>query len=157
MTTQLTQEQQDIISQLNSLSQIDDIFILFIKTNFLGETLKNSFVTAFQENAPQIANEILTLSLDPSCDCVNKIRLYVKVYPTQCVEILQNFITQNNLFDLLNSLYNAIEKNIPLVLSGKVAVTTIEGWSDFAKKIQSTVYSSFSTSLSGDKVLVFFS
>jgi hypothetical protein len=128
--------------------------VQFISTNVLGETLKNKFVNEFQQFAPQIASEILSLSLDGSCDCKNTVSLYVNLYEKQCTQFIENFVAENNLFSTVSDIVKAL--NGVINLSGKVAVTTISEWADFATKIQNGNYRSISTTLSGDNVIVFF-
>jgi len=152
-TTTLTQDQLTTLTELSARS-LGDTFITFITTNILNDTLKNTFIADFQQFAPQIANEILSLSLDSNCSCANTVKLYVSIYNETCDNFLKKFIIDNNLFSVIN---NYMRPFLDLVnLSGKVAVTTISQWASFVNSIKYTSYGSITTALSGDNVIVFF-
>jgi hypothetical protein len=145
-------ESLDLLEYLKTNPKLDVLIF-----NFIHSSYRNNFVNEFSELAPEIANEILSFSLDSNCSCSEKLSLYIKLYKEKCGEFLYNFCIKNNSVDPLKSLFdieNLIENNVHL--SGKIAKTKISDWESFSKKIEFATYRGFSVLEKGDDLLVFF-
>ena len=138
---------------LNSLLTYEQISQVFI--GMLQISGMDNFVSAFQTFAPKISSDIISYYNDDTCNCVNNIIFYTELYKVESCNFLYNYATQNNIEPLVESLMVTTLKN-QVNISGKVASVKISDWFTFAAKVNNTQFRSFSTSLSGDKVIVFF-
>lgn len=115
----------------------------------------DNFVSEFQTFAPLISTEIATYYNDGYDIAQSKIFFYTELYKDSCSEFLFNYATENNIEPLVESLM-VTELPYNVNLSGKVAKVKISEWFTFAAKVVNTSHNGFSTSLSGNDVLVFF-
>jgi hypothetical protein len=138
------------LEQLNAYNPIATIFMGFLQTSGM-----ENFVIAFQTFAPTISSEIASYYADNTCTCQSKISLYVELYKDSSAEFLYNYAEQNDLLPFVQSLMvTSLEYTVDL--TGKVAKIKIADWFSFSAKVAGANFRSFSTSLSGDDVLVFF-
>jgi len=116
----------------------------------------DQFITDFQTFAPYISSDIVSYIFDPSCSCKSKVMLYSELYLKETSSFLYNYVSSNDLMDLLDSVVVKSTIQYAVNIAGKVAVTTIPEWTEFTVKASSAQYNSYSVALSGDKVIVFF-
>jgi hypothetical protein len=138
------------LQSITSYSPLNTLFIGLLQTPGMED-----FVTAFQTFAPTISSEIASYYADNTCTCQGKIVFYTELYNTQSAEFLYNYAVQHNIEPLVESLM-VTSLDAGVILSGKVAKVKVSDWYAFAGKVVNTNFRSFSTSLSGDDVLVFF-
>jgi hypothetical protein len=122
----------------------------------LSSLSANSFTQEFITFAPYISSNIIAYQTDVTGFELPKINLYCLLYREEVAEFIYNYATNNNLEYVVQQVMieDALTKNISL--AGKVAVTNIEDWHNFTHTVNKAAFKSFSVSLSGDKVLVFF-
>jgi hypothetical protein len=115
----------------------------------------DAFVSAFQTFAPMVSSEIASYYADDTCECQSKITLYIELYHDDSAEFLYNYADQHGFLPLIESLM-VTKLEFTVDISGKVAKVPISDWFTFSAKVSRAGFRSFSTSLSGDDVLVFF-
>lgn len=128
---------------------LGQIFIFLIKNN--------TFKEKFKIFAPELANDIESATINPTCTCKNKIINYVSQNKNKCYLLFRDFININpGIFDL-NEFLSFV--NPPKNYSGKVEKVKISEWENFVKKIinERATFHSFSTSKINDEYInVFF-
>lgn len=138
------------LEQIKAYNPIAGLFMGVLQTSGM-----ENFVTAFQTYAPMISSEIASYYADNTCTCQSKISLYVELYKDSSAEFLYNYASENDLLPFIQSLMvTSLEYTVDI--SGKVAKVPISDWFTFSAKVAGASFRSFSTSLSGDDVLVFF-
>jgi hypothetical protein len=138
------------LETLQAYNPISNVFVGMLQLSGVDD-----FVTKFQTFAPYISAEIVSYYYDNSCSCKSQIVLYTELYRNTSIEFLYNYATENNIGELFDSIM--VNSLAPIVsLTGKVASTTIDKWGDFAARVANAEFKTFSTTISGDKVLVFF-
>jgi len=111
---------------------------------------------------PQIENEIITFTANADCSCKDKIKSYVVVYKDKVIELVVNFIENNNLEEYVFNLWTNTIKNVNtfegVSVSGKIAKTTVKEWEQFAQDMlkEKTYYNGFTVVKEGNDLLVFF-
>jgi hypothetical protein len=141
---------QDIL-QSNSKALVDFTFNILADKN-----VGNSFITAFQDFAPNLKSDIASSVVNPNCSCRGRVSDYIQTNISSYSEFFINYFTSNNLLQQISDLYYANLAKIPVELSGKVAQTTISEWANFASKIKPHDFKGFSVVKEGDVVYVFF-
>jgi hypothetical protein len=124
------------------------------------KTMPDSFNTGLKHLVPDLSNDILSVSVNFDCPCKSKIAAHVFLYPEVWAEYVYNYGIQNNLKDKFDELISktATIEDLPS-LSGKIASTTIEEWSDFVKQIYNEGYQFYNFSVvkeNDNKLLIFF-
>jgi hypothetical protein len=111
---------------------------------------------------PQLENEIITFTANANCSCKDKIKSYVVVYKEKVIELVVNFIKNNNLEEYVSDLWVNAIKNANVLegvsISGKIAKTTIKDWEQFAQDMlnEKNYFTGFAIVKEGDDLLVFF-
>lgn len=124
------------------------------------KTLSESFVHGLKALIPDLADEILSTSINFDCPCKAKISAHIFVYPNIWADYIFQYGLDNNLKDKFDILIaNSVNEldNRPS-LSGKIASTSVKEWEEFVKQIYNDGYQfyNFSVVKEGDKLLVFF-
>lgn len=124
------------------------------------KTLPESFVNGLRALIPDLAEEILSTSINFDCPCKAKISAHAFVYPNIWADYIFQYGLDNNLKDKFDVLIaNSVNEldNRPS-LSGKIASTSVKEWEEFVKQIYNDGYQfyNFSVVKEGDKLLVFF-
>lgn len=124
------------------------------------QTIPDSFLTGLRQLIPDLSDDILSASINFDCPCRAKIAAHIFIYPHIWADYIFQYGLDNNLKEKFDALVvNFINKlDSRPSLSGKIASTTIEEWSEFVKQIYNEGYQfyNFSVVKENDKLLVFF-
>lgn len=143
------------IEQYITCKELSTVIIALIQ----DKTMPDSFNTGLKTLIPDLADDILSISVNFDCPCKAKIAAHIFLYPKIWAEYIYNYGIKNNLKNKFDELLTKITTEPLLTLSGKVASTTIEEWSDFVKQIYEEGYQFYNFSVVKDKdnkLLVFF-
>jgi hypothetical protein len=147
----------------NILEQTDELeFIELVYALIRDQKDAKKFREDLTVLLPQLENEIITFTANADCSCKDKIKSYAIVYKDKVIELIINFVKNNNLEEYVSNLWENAVENANVIrgesLSGKVAKTTVKEWEQFAQEVSKDkyFYRGFSIIKEGDDLLVFF-
>jgi hypothetical protein len=136
--------------EFQTSSKLSNVVLELIKTN---EGFRKILIDA----SPTIIADIQSAAVNENCSCKNKVSNYIQLNAASIGSLLYRYANDNSILPSVIDLFSKI--NAPKVLiSGKVAETTIKDWPEFVRnlKVSNYTFEHMSTSIVGEKVYVFF-
>jgi len=116
-----------------------------------SEAFRNMLISV----APEIASDIQSAAVNPTCSCRTAVEVYVNNNRDKVATAAAAFFLDNTIFI---DLQEVRARYIPTDYTGRVATTTIAEWPKFVKalKKERAAYKTISLLPQGDALLVFF-